>query len=63
MIHYNVTTPSPDTAVFESDPSHPGPRYRLTHAVKGKTMETKFEIAPPGQSQYQTYVSGRAIRK
>jgi len=63
VIHYNVTTPSTYTAVFESDPSQPGPRYRLTHAVKGQEMETKFEIAMPGQREYQTYVSGTAKRK
>ena len=40
-----------------------GPSPLLTHAVKGRTMETKFEIAPPGQSQYRTYVSGTATRK
>ena len=63
VIHYNVTVPSPNEAVFESEPSQPGPKYRLTHTVTDKTLETRFEVAPPGQSKYQTYVSGSATRK
>ncbi len=63
VIHYSVTVPSPNKAVFESEPSQPGPKYRLTHTVTDKTLETKFEVAPPGQSKYQTYVSGSATRK
>jgi hypothetical protein len=63
VIHYTVTIPEPGTAVFDSDPTQPGPRFRLTHKVTGNRMETRFEIAAPGQSNYQTYVSGISTRK
>lgn len=63
VIRYAVTFPAPNTVVFESDPSQPGPRYRLTHKVTGPRMETKFEIKAPGQSEFQTYVSGVSTRK
>lgn len=63
VIRYNVTIPEPDTAVFDSDPARPGPRYRLTHKVTGRQMETKFEVAAPGKSDYRTYVSGVSTRK
>ena len=63
VIHYTVTIPEPNTAVFDSDPAQPGPRYRLTHKVTGRQMETKLEVAAPGQANYQTYVSGVSSRK
>jgi hypothetical protein len=63
VIHYTVTVPEPNTAVFDSDPAQPGPRYRLTHKVTGRQMETRFEVAAPGQTSYQTYVSGVSSRK
>jgi len=61
VIRYQVSLPAPATVVFESEAA-PGPRYRLTHAVEGNRLETKFEVAPPGQP-FQTYVSGAAVRK
>jgi len=61
VIHYQVSLPAPGTAVFESEPGA-GPRYRLTHTVQGNRLETKFEVAPPGQP-YRVYVSGTAVRK
>ena len=63
VIHYTVTIPEPNTAVFDSDPVQPGPRYRLTHKVTGRQMETKFEVAAPGKSDYRMYVSGVSTRK
>jgi hypothetical protein len=63
VIHYTVTVPEADTAVFDSDPARPGPRYRLTHKVAGRRMETRFEVAGLGRTGYQTYVSGVSVRK
>jgi hypothetical protein len=56
-IRYNLTFPERNSVVFESEPSQPGPRYRLSHSVKGKTFEGKFEIAPPGTSDYKPYLT------
>jgi hypothetical protein len=61
-IQYSVSFPSPNTALFESDPGQPGPRYRLTHRVTGSKMETKFEIALPGTG-FHTHVSSTSTRK
>jgi hypothetical protein len=63
VIHYTVAVPEPNTAVFDSDPAQPGPRYRLTHKVTGRQMETRFEVAAAGQTRYQTYISGVSTRK
>ena len=57
VIRYNVTTPARNTAVFESDGSQPGPRYRLSYALDGKNLNGKFEIAGPGTAEYKTYLS------
>jgi len=56
-IRYNITFPAPNSVVFESEPSQPGPRYRLSHSVKDKKFEGKFEIAEPGKSDYTTYLT------
>jgi hypothetical protein len=56
-IRYTLAFPARNQAVFESEPSQPGPRYRLTHAVSGKKLEGKFEIADPGTSTYKPYLT------
>src|ERR1700722_18957531 len=43
-IHYDVTTPEVNTAVFLSDGSTPGPQFRLTYALKGDIMSGKFQM-------------------
>jgi len=30
---------------------------------KGDSLETKFEIALPGQAEFKTYISGTSTRK
>ena len=60
-IHYKVTVPAADIVVLESE-AGAGPRYRLTHTVKGKRLDTKFEVAAPGQP-YKMYVGGTAVKK
>jgi hypothetical protein len=61
VIHYNVAT-KPNAAVFESDASQPGPRYRLSYARAGNTVSGKFEVAPPG-GEFKTYLTWNSIRK
>lgn len=60
-IRYKVTVPAAGTVVLESE-AGAGPRFRLTHTVKGTRLDTKFEMAAPGQS-YKMYVSGSAVKK
>lgn len=56
-IRYNIAFPERNSVVFESEPSQPGPRYRLSNSVTGKKLEGKFEIAEPGKSDYKAYLT------
>lgn len=64
VINYAVTFPEKQPAViFESDPSQPGPRYRLTYDADAKgNLTVKFSIAPPG-GPFKVYVAGTSRRK
>jgi hypothetical protein len=62
VIHYNLTFPAENKAVFESDPSQPGARYRLTYWTEGANLQGKFEVAPPG-ADYKTYLQWTSKRE
>jgi hypothetical protein len=57
-IRYSVKTPSPNVAVFESDNTQPGPKYRLTYSLNGKALEGKFEV---GDKTYLTWTSVKKV--
>ncbi len=62
VIHYAVTTPAPDVAIFDStDPT--GPRFRLSYQLSGIVLLGKFEMAAPGQTAYRTYLEWEGPRK
>jgi hypothetical protein len=61
VIHYNVAT-KPNAAIFESDASQPGPRYRLSYTGAADTVSGKFEVAPPG-GEFKTYLTWSSVRK
>jgi hypothetical protein len=63
VIKYDVSTPSPTTAVFISDESQPGPQFRLVYERKGDTMFGKFQIRMPGQSEWKPYLEWSGGRK
>ena len=56
VIHYDVSTPDPATAIFLSDGSQPGPRFRLTYELKGAVMWGKFQMRLPGQEEWKSYL-------
>lgn len=56
VIHYALSFPSANRAVFESDGSQPGPRYRLSYWMEGGTLNGRFEVAAPS-SEYKTYMN------
>jgi hypothetical protein len=56
VIRYNLSFPSANRVVFESESGQPGPKYRLTYWMEGASLKGRFEIAPPG-SEYKTYLS------
>jgi hypothetical protein len=55
VIRYNLTFPSANAVVFESDGTQPGPRYRLTYRHERELLNGTFEIAPPG-GEYKAYL-------
>jgi hypothetical protein len=56
VIHYDVLTPSATTAVFLSDPSQPGPQYRLRYELVGTIMHGTFQMRMPGQTEFKSYL-------
>lgn len=57
VIHYGVSVPNSTTAIFLSDSSHPGPQFRLSYELKGSSLFGKFEVRPPGQTEFKTYLA------
>jgi hypothetical protein len=62
-IHYDVTTPGLNTAVFLSPPNEPGPQYRLTYELRAQTMAGKFEIRAPGAKDFKAYLEWSGKKK
>lgn len=56
VIHYDVSTPTPTTAIFLSDVSQPGPQFRLIYELKEATMYGKFQMRMPGQTEFKSYL-------
>lgn len=57
VIRYAVKAPSPDVAVFESDATKPGPKYRLTYSLRGAELNGKFEVND------KIYLNWSSVRK
>lgn len=56
VIQYDVAAPEPDTAIFLSPASVPGPQFRLVYELKGGVMTGKFQIRVPGQTEFRSYL-------
>jgi hypothetical protein len=63
VIRYQVSTPTPATAIFLSSPSEPGPQFRLSYELKGSTMYGKFQMRVPGQSEFKSYLEWSGERR
>lgn len=66
VIHYGVTVSADKKQIiFVSDPSAPGPQYRLTYAdLTAGAVKVLFEIAPPDKpGQFTKYVEATVHRK
>ncbi len=63
VIHYGVSVPHPASVAFTSDPSTPGPEYRLSYELKGEVMFGKFDIRMPGRTEFTTYLEWSGGRK
>ncbi len=63
MIHYDVTTPDPATALFLSDPAPPGPRFRLVYQLSGAVLSGEFQMQLPGQPAWKSYLEWTGARQ
>jgi hypothetical protein len=63
VIHYNVSTPAGATAILLSDEKQPGPQYRLIYELKNGVMNGKFQMKPPGQLEFRSYLEWAGGKK
>ncbi len=56
VIHYELSAPAPGIAIFLSDASRPGPRFRLMYELKGAILYGKFQMQMPGQGEWKSYL-------
>lgn len=67
VIHYDVSTPDAATVVFLSEasqpPSQPSPQFRLTYHLQGGVMSGKFQMKPPGGSEWRSYLEWSGGKK
>jgi hypothetical protein len=63
VIHYDVSVPALTTAVLLSEPSRPGPQFRLIYELKGATMYGKFQMRAPGQTEFRSYLEWSGPKK
>jgi hypothetical protein len=63
VIHYDVTTPTATSVVFLSEPSRPGPKFRLSYELKDAQMFGKFQTQMPGQTEWKSYLEWSGGKK
>jgi hypothetical protein len=63
VIHYGVSTPTDNSAVFLSDASAPGPHFRLAYELKGGVMFGKFQMQMPGKTEWTSYLEWSGGRR
>ncbi|MGP8251700.1 MAG: hypothetical protein ACLQHF_06670 [Terracidiphilus sp.] len=63
VIHYAVTTPEPQTAVFLSDASAPGPLFRLVYQRKDLVLSGKFQMRMPGEQEWHSYLEWSGAKR
>jgi hypothetical protein len=63
VIHYEVSTPGLSSAIFLSDPSRPGPQFRLSYELKGSIMSGKFQMRMPGQAEFKSYLEWSGAKR
>lgn len=63
VIHYDVSTPDPATALFLSDASLPGPHFELVYSLRDSVMSGKFQMQVPGATEWKSYLEWSGGRK
>lgn len=61
VLHYDISTPDASTAVFLT--SAPGPKFRLTYHFEGGVMSGRFQILPPGVTEFKSYLEWSGTKK
>ncbi len=61
VIHYDVATPDLNTVILLSNT--PGPKFRLVYHFEGGVMSGKFQFAPPGSSEFKSYLEWSGQRQ
>jgi hypothetical protein len=56
VIHYSISTPKPNAVLLLSDPSQPGPQYRLSYELDDKVMNGRIEVKEPGAADFSSYL-------
>jgi len=62
VIHYAVSTPTPTSVVFLSEPG-PGPQFRLSYELKDSLLVGKFQSLMPGQKEWKSYLEWSGPKK
>ena len=62
-LHYTVSFPEKgEGAIFETDPTRPGPRFRLVYSTDHKgDLWSDFQVGVPG-GEFQSHVKGKLLR-
>ena len=63
VIHYDVSTPAANQAIFLSNPSQPGPQYRLSYQRKGSKMHGVFQMRMRGTAEFKSYLEWGGEKK
>lgn len=63
VIHYEVSVPTAFSVIFLSDPSHPGPQFRLSYELNGVNLSGKFQMRMPGQPEFKSYLEWSGAKK
>jgi len=63
VIHYDVSVPTPTTAVLLSEPFRPGPQFRIIYELKEAKMYGKFQMRAPGQTEFHSYLEWSGPKK
>jgi hypothetical protein len=63
VIHYAVSTPDSNTAMFISDVSPSGPQFRLVYELNDSVMRGKFQMRMPGQADWKSYLEWSGAKK
>ncbi len=67
VIYYTLTTPDPQTVVFNSQGAAAEPKFRVMYHLEGSgpkaVMSGKFQMASPGSEEYHSYLEWSGMKQ